>query len=914
MTRIAAVGGLAAATEDSEYPRSMIRRFALAVAALLCAFGAAWGQSVPAPAPAAAPGSPPLPTVHYGLPPGMTAPVHSDDEITPDDDRPIPPQIAVPDSFPQQQPSGTTHRTQGADFAAPAAVLDLSSLIAGNRVVDPADASSAWLTVPVVNNGRTAVTRVIVAEEDMDASLALFAPAGRTYLREAAVSDSSVTVERASAFGRYAIRVLVPPVHSATLALHVANAGETPTIYAWTEAALIAHNRHASVLTGVVAGLLAAAAAFAAGAAAMGSRPFAKWAALFLIAVLFADLTATGVFDRGWLTDVGGPYGLLAFALAWALAAGLRLVDFVAPFEAYRTGMGKWRDRVALFILAVGAAALFNVPGTGIAVRALAVLGAALSAGYLANCGRMGVATARRLAPAATVFALVTAAGTAHALGLLPGSLVAPAAIGGFSAAGAMLVALACAVGLGEPAVMRLQALRDHRLGAEPKPDDAHEREHAAVAASHQGVFDLDMATGLLSLSAEAAMIVGLPPGTTEIDRNEFLARIHPEDRAVYQEAMAAYRQDAGLAFRLEFRAKSSGGRMRWFELRATMTGQASEAERCLGLIADVSGRKSLEAANDREDTAAASAPAPVSQPQLADAPAASSKPAEAAKPSQRAQTRTNGVTPPAAGNGASAASVKLDADLARAIEKGEIEVHYQPIMRMRDGTVGGFEALLRWTHPEHGGIPPDQIIPHAEASGTIVPVGRFVLRRAAEDLAKWQQFFPLKPALFVSVNVSWRQLTDETFFKDVEDILRETGVAPGSLKLELTEGSVMKDASKAEAALKRLKTLGAGLAIDDFGAGYSALAQLGRFPFDTIKIDKSFVDNARDKRGEALLVSVVTLAHELKFEIIAEGVEREQEARRLRSLAVEYAQGYIFGRPLPAGEVTGFVAMTYAG
>ncbi len=856
-----------------------------------------------APAPAAAPqAQPSLPTVHYGLPPGYQRPPGESVPVEDDAERPVVPQLPLPGPA---SPSGTSHRTQGADFAAPGAILDLSSLVTANRVVDPADPTAAWFSVPIINNGHVPVKRVVVADESADASLALFAPTGRTRLMEAAVSDSSVTVERATAFGRNAFRVTIPPVHSATLALHVANADDAPALYAWTEGALITHNRQASVLSGVVAGLLAAAAAFAAGAAAMGSRPFAKWAALFLVAILFADLAATGVFDKGWFTDIGSPYGLLAFALAVALAAGIRLVDFVAPFEAYKKGTGVWRDRVALLVLAVGIAALFNVPGMGVAVRVLAVMGAALFAGYLAHCGRMGVATARRLAPAATVFALVTAAATAHALGFLPGSLLAPAAIGGFSAAGAMLVALACAVGVGEPAVTRLKALRAHKLGAEPKPDDERARESLAVAASHQGVFDLDLATGLLTLSPDATLILGLPPGIVEINRDAFLARIHPEDRPVYQEAMAAYRRDPGIAFRLEFRARGSGGRQRWFELRATMTGQASEAERCLGLVADVTARKHHDATME-DEAAAAPAPAPVA--------ATKSEPVPA--PSRPQRQAMNGTRPPVNGAAkpANSAVAQFDADLARAIENGEIEVHYQPIMRMRDGTVGGFEALLRWTHPERGGIPPDQIIPQAEASGAIVPVGRFVMRRAAEDLAKWQQFFPLKPPLFVSVNVSWRQLSEDAFFKEVEDVLKETGVAPGSLKLELTESSVMKDAALAEQALTKLKTLGAGLAIDDFGAGYSALAQLGRFPFDTIKIDKSFLAGARDKRGEALLVSVVTLAHELKFEVIAEGVEREQEARRLRSLAVEYAQGYIFGRPLPAGEVTGFVAMTYAG
>jgi len=782
---------------------------------------------------------------------------------------PAPPTQTAPPPAQPPPASGTTRRTQGADFASSNAVLDLSSLLSANRVTDPADPNSAWLTVAAVNNGQAPVARVLIADEQPDAALALNAPAGRTYLREVAASDSSVIVERATAFGRNAFRVVVPPVHSATLALHLANVGDVPAVYAWTESAMIAHNRRAAILSGVVAGLLAAAAAFAAGAAAVGSRPFANWAALFLGAVLLGDLVATGVFDRGWFTDPGGPYGLFAFTLALALAAGIRLVDFVAPFEAYRKGSGVWRDRIAVAVLLLGAAALANVPGAGVAVRALAVLGAALAAGYLAHCGRMGVATARRLAPAATVFALVTAAATFHALGFFPASLVAPAAIGGFSAAGALLVALACAVAGIEPAVVRLKALRDHRMSAEPAANDARERELAAVAASHQGVFDLDLATGLLSLSTEAADLLGLPVGGLELNRDAWLARIHADDRAVYEQALKAYRHDPGVAFRLEFRARGAGGRTRWFELRATMTGQASEAERCLGLIADVTARKSF--------------------------------PVEHGTGSREAANTA-------------VADAAFDADLARAIEKGDIEVHYQPIMRMRDGSVAGFEALLRWTHADRGAIPPEEFVPRAEATGAIEPLGRFALKQAAENLARWQQFFPLKPPLFVSVNVSWRQLTDETFFEDVEAILRQTNVAPGTLKLEITESAVMKDSDVAEAALNRLKALGAGLAIDDFGTGTSALAQLGRYPFDTIKIDKGFIVAARDKQGEALLTSIITLAHELKFEVVAEGVEREQEARRLRALAVEYAQGYLFGKPLPAGEVTGFVAMTYAG
>ena len=281
-------------------------------------------------------------------------------------------------------------------------------------------------------------------------------------MREVAASDSSVIVERATAFGRNAYRVVVPPVHSVTLALHWPMS-RSPTVYAWTESAMIAHNRRAAIFPVWWRSCSPQRPHSQRARAAWYRNPFAVGAALFLGAVLLGDLAATGVFDRSWFTDPGGP-----FAFAFTLGAGAGREHSLRGFRGsvrgpYRKGSGvSTIPRCAVAVLLLGAAAFVNVPGAGLAVRVLTVLGAALSAGYLAHYGRMGVATARRLAPAATIFALVTAA-TFHALGLFPASLVAPAAIDGFSAAGAMLVALACAVAAIEPAVVRLKALRDHR-------------------------------------------------------------------------------------------------------------------------------------------------------------------------------------------------------------------------------------------------------------------------------------------------------------------------------------------------------------------------------------------------------------------------------------------------------------------
>jgi diguanylate cyclase (GGDEF)-like protein/PAS domain S-box-containing protein len=419
-------------------------------------------------------------------------------------------------------------------------------------------------------------------------------------LVEAAVSDPAVLIERTVAFGPNAFRVFVPPGRSGTLALHFENVTGRPTILAWTEPALIANNRQAAVLAGLVSGLLMAAMAFAAGGAVLTSRIFPRWAALFLAAVLIAQLTVTGIFDSSGLTALGGPYSLFALALALAMGAAIRLLDYVAPLEALYPRAARWRDHAALAVVVIGVAAYAGLPFAGLLIRLLAIAGAAAAAGYLAHCGRIGIASARRLAPAATIFALVTTAAALNALGLFGVNLVATGAIGGFSAAGALLVALATTLPV-EHSVGRLRQLHEaHRYDDVQATitDEAmeHARELAAVMASHQGVFDLDLETGLLSLSAEAASFIGLPAAAVELNRETWLERIHPDDRHVYEQALATYRHHTGTAFRVEFRVRAAAGRTAWCELRATMTGQASEAERCLGLIADVTARKLSDA------------------------------------------------------------------------------------------------------------------------------------------------------------------------------------------------------------------------------------------------------------------------------------------------------------------------------
>jgi diguanylate cyclase (GGDEF)-like protein/PAS domain S-box-containing protein len=254
-----------------------------------------------------------------------------------------------------------------------------------------------------------------------------------------------------------------------------------------------------------------------------------------------------------------------------------------------------------------------------------------------------------------------------------------------------------------------------------------------------------------------------------------------------------------------------------------------------------------------------------------------------------------------------------LDAELRRALDRSEIKVLFQPIVRLEDRTVAGFEALLRWDHPHHGRLGPAEFIPLAEETGTIVDLGIFALERTARELAAWQHALDVDPPIFASVNVSSRQLLRHDLLHDVRAVLTHCNVSPGTLKLELTEGLVMENPEYAAQMLTRIRELGAGLSLDDFGTGYSSLAYLQRFPFDTIKIDQSFVrQNGRGARP-VILRSIVTLAHDLGMEVVAEGAESESDAIELYQLGCEYAQGYVFGNPLSAIEARKLVGAASA-
>jgi len=239
-----------------------------------------------------------------------------------------------------------------------------------------------------------------------------------------------------------------------------------------------------------------------------------------------------------------------------------------------------------------------------------------------------------------------------------------------------------------------------------------------------------------------------------------------------------------------------------------------------------------------------------------------------------------------------------LEHDLRLAISRGELHLVYQPLKNIPTGETLGFEALLRWRHPTRGEVAPAEFIPIAEDTGIILPIGEWVLREACREAAKWER------PLTVSVNVSAVQIHNNNFAHVVHEILFETGLTPSRLELEVTETALVRDLNRALATLRRIKMLGVRIAMDDFGTGYSSLSNLRAFPFDKIKIDRSFIKSVENnEQAKAIVRSVLGLGHALNLPVLAEGVETSSEFKFLADENCEQAQGYLLGRPSPIAE-----------
>jgi diguanylate cyclase (GGDEF)-like protein len=250
-----------------------------------------------------------------------------------------------------------------------------------------------------------------------------------------------------------------------------------------------------------------------------------------------------------------------------------------------------------------------------------------------------------------------------------------------------------------------------------------------------------------------------------------------------------------------------------------------------------------------------------------------------------------------------------LERDLRQAIERRELFLEYQPIVSLGTGVLRGFEALVRWRHPERGVIPPLKFIPIAEETGQIIPLGIWVLEEACRQMRRWQDMSPAGEPLTMSVNLSGKQFMQSDLLEQIQGVLRETGLDPRSLKLEITETVVMENIDTATRTLEQLRALGVELSIDDFGTGYSSLSYLQSFPVSTLKIDRSFVSRMTESDGTAEIVrTIMRLARSLGMDVVAEGVETEGQRARLTDMECEFGQGYYFSKPMGEDDVEAFL------
>jgi diguanylate cyclase (GGDEF)-like protein len=934
------------------------------------------------------------------------------------------------------------------DFGGTGNVIALKGALAPyhapGRVTQEDD--SSWYLLQVTNDSVRPATRVLIAGQPPRMALSLLPHRTRPAILAVASSDSGTTVETATAYGHRAWRVIVPPVTTVSLAIHVGAAATPPALFAWTEPALASHNRQFAIFITGVAALIGAAALIMGGLAVLIGHAAPRWVAVTLLLLLFSWLSDTGMFDASLATPIGGPYGLSAFLTVLSLAAGARLANAIIPVRDVWPRYERLFHRVLYGLVILGVLAYLGLPAATLLTDIAIVLGSVAIAVYLVLCRRKGHKAAQVIVPSAAAFALVAMASAITAVGGLGENLTGPAATGGFAAAGAILLALAVIAseeiavlpflhGSNTAKLLEAEAKRPAIDVAAPAKSLAL----VAIGAAYQGIFNLDFRAGLLTLSPEAAQMIGLPARETTMSHGDWAGLIHPDDREIYNRALEEYRQRSGLSFRLEFRARGHNtppktGPYRWLELRATIVTEEAVPSDCLGLLSDITQRKDAEFAREAAEAQRAREAAlprdaltglgnrvalmealdalgedfgralfvvldvdrfkavhaslgdlgaddilkqasvrltdmgerarifrvggdsfallfadPPAAPQAignalaeglavpyelsgrdvfapcsigmalgaqSEDPFSLIKNAELALASAKrqggavARLYSSDLESLAPGD-----PVALESELRHALSTGQIEVFYQPIIRLADRSVAGFEALLRWQHPSKGQISPADFIAHSEETGLIVALGRFALERAAADLVRWQRYFPLEPPLFVSVNLSRRQLKDTGFESLLRTVLSDGGLAEGTLSLEITESAVAGDIHMAQ-ALEHIRTLGAGLSLDDFGTGTSSLSELRTLPVDTVKIDKSFLarngSTDIDADGEVMLTSIVGMAHDLGRAVVVEGIESEGDAQFLNRLGCEFGQGYFFSPALEPADVLDYIARHY--
>lgn len=255
---------------------------------------------------------------------------------------------------------------------------------------------------------------------------------------------------------------------------------------------------------------------------------------------------------------------------------------------------------------------------------------------------------------------------------------------------------------------------------------------------------------------------------------------------------------------------------------------------------------------------------------------------------------------------------LQLEIDLRRALSHDEFQVHFQPIISLENYRISGFEALIRWKHPENGLISPLKFIPIAEETGLIIPIGKWVLHEACKQVREWQLNYPTDPPLSISVNLSGVQFSDPTMIDNIKNVLADTGLDAASLKIEITESAIIENIEAAAEILNRIKELGIKISLDDFGTGYSSLSYLHRFPIDTLKIDRSFITAMNMEKNAEIVSTILTLAKNLGMDVIAEGVETREQILQLMGMKCEYVQGFMLSKPMNGESMSRLIEDTH--
>jgi EAL domain-containing protein (putative c-di-GMP-specific phosphodiesterase class I) len=258
---------------------------------------------------------------------------------------------------------------------------------------------------------------------------------------------------------------------------------------------------------------------------------------------------------------------------------------------------------------------------------------------------------------------------------------------------------------------------------------------------------------------------------------------------------------------------------------------------------------------------------------------------------------------------------ISLETDLRQSFERNELLMYYQPIVSIMDNRIIGFEALVRWQHPERGLLSPSEFIPMAEETGLILSIGQWVIREACGQMHEWLKEYPTDPPLTISVNLSGKQVAQPELYDQIANILKETSLESRSLKLEITESAIMDNIDFAVQVFTRLQELGVQIQVDDFGIGYSSLNYLSHFPINTLKIDRTFVRNmTKDNNYLKIVQAIIMLAHGLGMTVIAEGIETEAQLAQIKALGCELVQGFFISKPWDVKGIRYLLSQTFAG